>query len=261
MQLSYIGSRTHKLFMMWFNNRAVPVPGIPQTTATVTERRPDPRYFELRQVRNASNAYFDAARVDFKAPTWHGLMVDASYWFSKALDSGSNYTNMAAGDEARQGYSQSQDPVEQDLKAVSAFDQSHAATVRFQYAIPNASNRFLRRVAGGWRISGVFLAKTGFALHGYFRFRWTRLRKRRRQQWRSPEFARCRDSRSNHRQSRHVAAIAATLGFRSHSADRRPRQSGIQHLSPRRHSQHECVARPFLAAAFRNEYDVPRRLD
>ena len=161
-QLSYIGSRTHKLFMMWFNNRAVPVPGVPQTTATVTQRRPDPRYFELRQVGNASNAYFDAARVDLKAPSWHGLMVDASYWFSKALDSGSNYTNMAAGDEALQGYSQSQDPVEQDLKAVSAFDQSHAATVRFQYAIPNSPNRrFLRQTAGGWRISGVFLAKTG----------------------------------------------------------------------------------------------------
>jgi hypothetical protein len=56
--------------MMWFNNRAVPVPGVPQTTATVTQRRPDPRYFELRQVRNASNAYFDAARVDLKAPSW-----------------------------------------------------------------------------------------------------------------------------------------------------------------------------------------------
>ena len=112
-------------------------------------------------MRNASNAYFDAARVDVKAPSWHGLLVDASYWLSKALDSGSNYTNMAAGDEARQGYSQSQDPVVQDLKSVSAFDQSHAATLRVQYAIPQAPNRLLRRVASGWRISGVFLAKTG----------------------------------------------------------------------------------------------------
>ncbi len=160
-QLSYIGSRTHKLFMMWFDNRAVPIPGVAQTTATITQRRPDPRYFDLRQVRNASNAYFDAARIDLKAPSWHGLTADASYWFSKALDSGSNYTNMAAGDEARQGYSQSQDPVEQDLKAVSAFDQSHAAVVRFQYAVPNASNRYLRRITAAWRISGVFLAKTG----------------------------------------------------------------------------------------------------
>ena len=162
-QLGYIGSRTHKLFMMWFANRAVPVPGIPQTTNTITERRPDPRYYELREARNASNAYFDAARVTFKAPNWHGFTGDASYWFSKAIDTGSAYTNMAAGDEALQGYSQSQSPVAQDLKGPSAFDQSHALMVRFEYAPPlHVSGwRLIRGVANGWRLSGVFLAKSG----------------------------------------------------------------------------------------------------
>jgi hypothetical protein len=72
---------------------------------------------------------------------------------------------MAAGDDARQGYSQSQNLVEQDLKSPSAFDQSHAVTARFQYAIPRLRSRWLERAAGGWRISGVFLAKTG--LCGY----------------------------------------------------------------------------------------------
>src|SRR5712691_3105527 len=81
LQLGYIGARTHKLFMMWFENRAVPVPGIPQTTATINDRRPYPRYFELRRVQNASNAYFDAARIDLKAPAWRGVTLDASYWF------------------------------------------------------------------------------------------------------------------------------------------------------------------------------------
>ena len=162
-QLGYIGSRTHRLFMMWFANRAVPVPGIPQTTATIAERRPDPRYYEFREARNASNAYFDAARITFRAPAWHGFTGDASYWFSKAIDTGSAYTNMAAGDEALQGYSQSQNPVAQDLKGPSAFDQSHAAMVRFQYSPPafSSGNRLKRGVVSGWRISGTFLAKTG----------------------------------------------------------------------------------------------------
>jgi hypothetical protein len=163
LQLGYIGSRTHKLFMMWFANRAVPVPGVPQTTATITERRPDPRYFELREARNASNAYFDAARITLKSPSWHGLTGDASYWFGKAIDTGSAYTNMAAGDEALQSYSQSQSPVAQDLKGPSAFDQSHAVMVRFQFAPPAMTTgaRLMRSAANGWRISGVFLAKTG----------------------------------------------------------------------------------------------------
>jgi hypothetical protein len=162
-QLGYIGSRSHKLFMMWFANRAVPIPGVPQTTATIPDRRPDPRYYEFREARNASNAYFDAARVTFRAPAWHGLTSEASYWFSKAIDTGSAYTNMAAGDEALQGYSQSQDLVAQDLKGPSSFDQSHAVMVRFQYAPPElvSAARMLRGAVNGWRISGTFLAKTG----------------------------------------------------------------------------------------------------
>jgi hypothetical protein len=145
--------------MMWFANRAVPVPGVPQTTATITDRRPDPRFFELREARNASKAYFDAARITFRAPHWHGLTGEASYWFSKAIDTGSAYTNMAAGDEALQGYAQSQSPVAEDLKGPSAFDQSHAAMVRFEYAV-SVKGR-LARTANGWRVSGTFLAKTG----------------------------------------------------------------------------------------------------
>jgi hypothetical protein len=70
---------------------------------------------------------------------------------------------MAAGDEALQGYAQSQSPVAQDLKGPSAFDQSHAVMARFQYAPPALSSggRLVRSAVNGWRISGVFLAKTG----------------------------------------------------------------------------------------------------
>ena len=162
-QFGYIGARTHKLFMMWFANRAVPIPGVAQATNTITQRRPDPRYYELREARNASNAYFDAARVTVKMPNWRGFSGDASYWFSKAIDNGSEYTNMAAGDEALQGYSQSQSPVGQDLKGPSIFDQSHAVMARFQYAPPilTSGGHLVRGIVNGWRISGVFLAKTG----------------------------------------------------------------------------------------------------
>jgi len=156
-QLGYIGSRTHRLFMMWFANRAVPVAGIPQTTNTISERRPDGRYYEFREARNASNAYFDAARITLRAPAWHGLSGDVTYWFSKAIDTGSTYTNMVAGDEALQGYSQSQNLVAQDLKGPSAFDQTHAAMARLQYTLPTLrrGGGWLRAAVNGWRISGT----------------------------------------------------------------------------------------------------------
>ena len=130
LQLGYVGSRTEQLLMVWFDNRAVPVPGIPQTTDTIEDRRPDQSHFEIRQVENSSRAYFDAARVSLILPNWHGLAVDTAYWFSKALDLGSTYTNTAAGDDAKQGRSQSEDLVSQDLKGPSTFDLMYLSFVR-----------------------------------------------------------------------------------------------------------------------------------
>jgi hypothetical protein len=153
LQLGYVGSRTHKLLMMWHRNRGDVVPGIPTTTATINDRRADPRYFDVRTVVNGSRAYFDAARVTVVIPQWHGVTVDSSYWFSKAIDTGSAYTNTAAGDSAIQGFSQDQYLVQEDLRGPSVFDQSHAMLVRFRYSAP--------RRLGRWEFSGVWLAKSG----------------------------------------------------------------------------------------------------
>jgi hypothetical protein len=159
LQLGYVGSRSHKLFMMWHTNRAIPVPGIPLVTATINDRRPDPNHFEIRRVESASNGYFDAARVSVQGNVG-SLLVDAAYWFGKALDTGSAYTNTAAGDDSRQGQSQTENLVQEDLKQVSDFDQSHALLLRARYQIPRVSGRAAMWTRN-WTISTVYLAKTG----------------------------------------------------------------------------------------------------
>lgn len=163
LQLGYVGSRTHKLLMLWHLNRALLPPGVPISTANIPDRRPDPRYFEVREVQNASRAYFDAARLTMVAADIRGLAIDASYWFSKTIDTGATYLNTAAGDDARQGYAQTQFLVHQDLKGVSPFDQSHAALVRVRYGISPLAGlpRIGRTMLGRWALSTVWLAKTG----------------------------------------------------------------------------------------------------
>ena len=162
LQLGYVGSRSHKLFLLWHTNRARVVPGVAQTTATINDRRPDPRQFEVRAVMNGSRAYFDAARATLVVPQWRGLMFDFSYWFSKALDNGGNFLNTGAGDDARQGYSQSENILQADLRSVSAFDQSHALLSRMRYELPGGrSRRWVKHSLGAWNFSGVWLAKTG----------------------------------------------------------------------------------------------------
>ncbi len=101
LQFGYVGSRSHKLLVMRYLNRAQPVPGIRQTTATINERRPDPTHAEKRTVVNGSRGYYDAARVSIIMPDKHGLSLKASYWFSKAIDLGSSYTNTDYAQDSR----------------------------------------------------------------------------------------------------------------------------------------------------------------
>ena len=160
LQLGYLGSRSHKLLIMWYLNRARPVPGIPQTTATLNLRRPDPGHAEIRWVLNGSRGYFDAARLALVVPRWRGVSMDASYWFSKALDLGSSYTNTAYDQDSRLSRSQSESESHRDMKGPSSFDQAHAFLWRVAYATPALSPR-AGQALGNWNISAVVLVKTG----------------------------------------------------------------------------------------------------
>jgi hypothetical protein len=163
LQFGYVGSRSQKLLATWNSNRARPVPGIPQTTATTTERRPDPRYFIIREILNSSRGYYDAAKITFTTNGWRGLTVNSSYWFSKAIDLGADYTNTAAGRDSFAARGQSEFDVHADMKGLSNFDQPHAALWRVNYESPQLSvqPRWLRAALGSWQLSTIVLLKSG----------------------------------------------------------------------------------------------------
>lgn len=163
LQIGYVGSRSIKLLEMWHTNRARPTPGIDQITDTVNLRRPDSAHYEVRRILNGSIGYFDAARVAVGVPGWHGLSLDAAYWFSKAIDLGGSYTNVASGEEGGQSRAQSEFLIHQDQKGPSNFDQSHAFLWRVSYAAPTLPqiDRRLRAALGNWSLSAVLLLKSG----------------------------------------------------------------------------------------------------
>lgn len=165
-QLGYVGSRSDKLLIMWYTNRAHPVPGIPQTTATVNLRRADPRFAEIRRIVNGSRGYYDAARVTLAVPRWKGLSLDAAYWFSKAIDLGSSYTNTAFDVDSRLSRSQAESGSQQDMKGLSSFDQPHAFLVHASYAMPAFGmpafgGSALSKIASRWQVSSIALFKKG----------------------------------------------------------------------------------------------------
>jgi hypothetical protein len=162
-QLGYVGSRSHRLIETSFLNRAQPIDGVPLTSATISERRPDQTLFEHLLIQNASRGYYDAARLGFVLPRWHGLTLNAAYWFSKAIDLGSDYTNTASGSDARLAVAQTEFNSHSDLKALSNFDQRHAFLLQTSYATPRlgVGRSRAQRLLGSWNISTVWVAKQG----------------------------------------------------------------------------------------------------
>ena len=149
-------------------NRADPLAGIPLTTATVDQRRADPRYYDLRWVVNAGIAYMDAAQMLLHMPAYKGLTWTATYTFGKAIDSGSDYTGTAANRDLQTGRSQSQYDASKDRRGLSLFDSTHALQLSYAYDLPRLSaGHRLGWLLNGWQVAGVTLLKSGTPLTLY----------------------------------------------------------------------------------------------
>jgi hypothetical protein len=165
LRLGYIGSRSFKLPNAYVVNRAEPVPGIPLTTATVDQRRPDPRYYEVKHIVNGGIAYFDGAQATLELPATRGLSLGLTYTFSKAIDEGVDYSSTAANNDLTKQRSQWQYDSVGDKKSLSNFDSTHAASIYYAYNLPRPSR--LRWLLADWQISGATLVKTGTPLTLY----------------------------------------------------------------------------------------------
>ena len=161
-RLGYLGSRTFKLLNGYVQNRAIPMPDIPLITATVDARRPDPRYSSIKRILNGGIAYLDAAQASMDTPTRRGFAAGATYTFSKAIDEGSSYINIAANHDLELR-SQSQYNSLKDKKSTSDFDAPHSLKVYFTWDLPRfrGSSGALSWLANGWQINGAIMVASG----------------------------------------------------------------------------------------------------
>lgn len=163
LEFGYVGSRSHRLINQRYTNRAQSVPGISQVTRTINLRRADSRYFDVLHVLNGSIGYYDAAKATWRMRRWAGLDLEASYWWSKAIDLASDYTNTGVGRDGRLARSPNEFDVWGYMKGVSEFDQPHAVLWRVNYTM--SPMRWLPPVArpllGGWQASSVVVWKSG----------------------------------------------------------------------------------------------------
>lgn len=149
LRATYIGSRNWKLFQNTYTNRAERVDGIPLTTSTVHLRRPDQRFFTVRNVTNRGRAYFDAAQLSVDKVFSQGLALRATYTFSKALDTGTDFSNTGV----RTPIPQVEELGLADLKARSRFDAPHSFLIGYSYVSPSWM--------GGLTLSGATILRDG----------------------------------------------------------------------------------------------------
>jgi hypothetical protein len=162
LQVGYVGSRAHRLFETLYNNRGAKVADARQITpSTVNARRADQTRFDVFRIHNGSKSYFDAGRVTLTVPSSHGFSGEVSYWLSKGIDYGTDYTSTVAGPNTRQGRSPSEFFVHDTMKGLAGFDQPHALLVRANYQTPRLGDRWARAVVGRWSLNAVWLLKSG----------------------------------------------------------------------------------------------------
>ncbi len=149
LRATYIGSRNWKLFQNSYGNRAERVAGIPLTTRTIPARRPDQRFFTVRNVTNQGRAYFDAAQLSMDKTFSQGLALRATYTFSKALDTATDFSNTGI----RTNIPQTEKLGLDDLKARSRFDAPHSFLIGYSYVFPPR--------LGGLTVSGATILRDG----------------------------------------------------------------------------------------------------
>lgn len=158
----YIGHRTFKPLFSHISNRARPVEGIPTTTATIDERRPDPRFGRILTVMNSGIFYYDGLKVSLSRTLARDLTFNVDYIFSKALTSTSDFAS-TGNREIGLAVSQTAENFQADLKGHSPFDHRHAVIFRYFYRLPDPSDGggFVSKIFNGWSISGVTDLRTG----------------------------------------------------------------------------------------------------
>lgn len=163
LRIAYVGSRSFKLLNSFATNRAVPVAGIPLTTTTVNDRRPDPGYYEKWNILNGGIAYFDAGQATWEMPVRRGVAAGATYTFSKAIDLGPDFSGTAANRDLLNMRNQTQYEAFRDRKGLSNFDSPHALTMYYAWDVPAPGGlpAWVRRVASNWQVGGTHLWKKG----------------------------------------------------------------------------------------------------
>ena len=158
-RVSYVGSHGNHLYIALNEDVAHPGPG------AVAPRQPYPQYSSISAWEPDGVSNYHALELSAEKRLARGLMFNAGYTWSRALDMGGGGNSASA--ESR---SNVQDPRNVRTEyGLASFNFSHRVTFSGVYDIPVGRGRrflgnaggVLNGIVGGWQADSIFAAQTG----------------------------------------------------------------------------------------------------
>lgn len=167
LDLAYVGSKGTRLYIPEDLNPLVP-PNLrimpPGATPPYAAQGRLDNLQGGRTIRtNGGSSTYHSLQADLRKRMTHGLTATAAYTWSKLLDNGSELYSWG-GISTGPGLAAIPSIFggQRLERAVSAFDRTHRAVFTWIYELPwRAQKGIARRVAGGWRVSGVAAFESG----------------------------------------------------------------------------------------------------
>jgi hypothetical protein len=148
-ELQYLGSHQLNLDRNYYVNTPLPGPG------PVNSRRPNPRFSDIRWIKNDVIANYEGLTALVRQRFWNGLQFMASYTWSKTLDIG---TDSNGGSRVMDPYNWRRD------YGPANWDIPHRFVASYSYELPffRGSTGPVQYVLGNWQLNGITILQSGF---------------------------------------------------------------------------------------------------
>ncbi|MBV8819311.1 MAG: hypothetical protein JO022_13200, partial [Acidobacteriaceae bacterium] len=154
-RISYAGSKGTALVSVRDINSAIYTPGA--TTATTNLRRPNQLYAAIPLSEPVGNSSYNSLQFTAQKRYAHGFSILSNFTWAKSIDDVQSSANKGNGVDVTNPFNHRLDRGPSDFNLPFIFNFSGL------WAIPGTfSNPALRFVAGGWNLSSIFTAQSGF---------------------------------------------------------------------------------------------------
>jgi len=155
LEVSYVGSESHKLPIYWNINQA-----FPGTVGSVQSRRPYQPWGNIVSgfISSIGNANYNGLQARLERRFARGLSFIVAYSWSKSIDTGA--TNSTSSDNSHQGAQDSRNLAAE--RGLSDFNTPQRIVGSWVWDLPaTKSNRMVNAIAGGWQLKGIISAQQG----------------------------------------------------------------------------------------------------